>query len=293
MTFLSPIFLMAAAVAVVPLILHLIARRKTLHVPFGTIRFLKLAQKQSSTKSRLQNLLLWLLRTLLLLLLAFAFARPVARLTGGGALLGSSRRDVAIVWDASYSMSYEVGGRSVWEASKDAVVSIIRGLSKGDRVSIILAADPVTPLIAEPTNDLDFAIATVKAQEFHYTPSSLADATLAALDSIKTISNERELFIVTDGQRERVESISQRWQGTVRLPARRAHAGQYRAGIRGGAAAADHGQYLAGVIGHARRIPARRSRPPWRSMSMATRSCAGPRISAQMAATGCHSVSPR
>jgi len=203
MTFLSPMFLAAAGAAVIPLILHLMARRRTVRMPFSTIRFLKLAQKQSSTKVRMENFLLWLLRTLLMLLLAFAFAKPIARLSGHGTfgtLLGSSRRDVTIVWDGSYSMSYEINGKSVWDTSKETVVSIIRGLNKGDRVSIFLAADTVTPLIAEPTSDLDVAIATVKAQEFRYTTSSLSDAALAAVESLKATSNEREVFIVTDGQ---------------------------------------------------------------------------------------------
>ena len=203
MTFLSPLFLGAAGAAVLPLVLHLMARRQTVRMRFSTVRFLKLAQKQSSTKIRMENFLLWLLRTLLMLLLAFAFAKPVARLSGHssfGSLLGSSRRDITIIWDGSYSMSYDINGRSVWDASKDAVISIIRGLNKGDRVTVFLAADTVVPLIGEPTSDLEFAVATVKAQEFRFTPSSLSDATLAALDTIKNAANERELFIVTDGQ---------------------------------------------------------------------------------------------
>jgi hypothetical protein len=179
------------------------ARRNTVRMPFSTVRFLMLAQKQSSTKVRMENFLLWLIRTLLMLLLALAFAKPVARLSGHssfGSLLGSSRRDVAIVWDGSYSMDYEINGKSVWDASKEAVVSIIHGLNKGDRVSVFLAADTVVPIVGEPTSDLDFAASAVKAQACRYTPSSLSDATLAALDSIKNASSEREVFIVTDGQ---------------------------------------------------------------------------------------------
>ncbi|MGA3170433.1 MAG: BatA domain-containing protein [Chthoniobacteraceae bacterium] len=203
MTFLAPLFLAAAGAALLPLVLHLLARRRTVRMPFSTIRFLQLAQKRSSTKVRMENFLLWLLRTLLMLLLAFAFARPVARLTGYtgfGSLLGTSRRDVVIVWDGSCSMSYEMNGRSVWDASKDLVVSIIRGLSKGDRVSVFLAADTVVPVVGEPTSDLDFAATAVKAQQYHYTPCSLSDATMAALDAVKDSPGEREVFIVTDGQ---------------------------------------------------------------------------------------------
>lgn len=202
-TFLTPLFLGAASMAMVPLVLHLMARRQTVRMNFSTVRFLKMAQKQSSTKVRMENFLLWLLRTLLMLLLAFAFARPVARLTGSGgfgSLLGASRRDVAIVWDGSYSMTYELNDKTVWDASKEAIISIIHGLSKGDRVSVFLAADTVIPVIGEPTSDLDFAVAAVKGQEFHYTPSSLSDGVVAALDSIKNSGNEREVYVVTDGQ---------------------------------------------------------------------------------------------
>ena len=78
MMFLSPFFLAAGGAALLPLILHLMARRQTVRMPFSTVRFLKLAQKQSSTKIRMENFLLWLLRTLLMLLLAGAFAFAAA-----------------------------------------------------------------------------------------------------------------------------------------------------------------------------------------------------------------------
>ena len=65
--FLNPVFLIAAGAAVIPLVLHLIQRSRTIRVPFSTIRFLKLAQRRSSRRIRLENFLLWLLRTLLML----------------------------------------------------------------------------------------------------------------------------------------------------------------------------------------------------------------------------------
>ena len=203
MSFLNPMFLFAAVAAMIPLILHLMARRQTVRMPFSTIRFLKLAQKQSSTKVRMENLLLWLLRTLLMLLLAGAFAKPVLRLTGSNrfsAMLGTSQRDVAIIWDASYSMGYETGRKNVWDTSKETVESIIRGLNKGDRVSVFLAADTVIPVVGEPTKDLDFALATVKGQNARTTTSNLSEATLAALEALKESNHEREFFLVTDGQ---------------------------------------------------------------------------------------------
>jgi len=69
-SFLNPLFLSALAAALIPLVLHLWQRQRIVVVPFSTVRFLKLAQKRSSNRVRLENVLLWFLRTLILLLLA-------------------------------------------------------------------------------------------------------------------------------------------------------------------------------------------------------------------------------
>ena len=78
-TFLNPMFLYALGAGLIPLVLHLLKRRQAVIVHFSTLRFLKLAQKKSSRRMRMENFLLWLLRTILLLLLALAFAMPVIR----------------------------------------------------------------------------------------------------------------------------------------------------------------------------------------------------------------------
>ena len=105
--FVSPVFLIAAAVgALVPLILHLMQNRRRDRMPFPTLRFLKAAEKQSSRRIRMENLLLWLLRTVIMLLLGAAFAMPILRSKGVG-WFGDAPRDIAIVIDASYSMGYD------------------------------------------------------------------------------------------------------------------------------------------------------------------------------------------
>src|SRR5258708_10175196 len=127
--FLSPLFLLAAALgASVPLMLHLMQNRRKVQLPFPTLRFLKLAEKHSSRRIRLENFLLWLLRTLIMALLGLAFAMPMIRSSGLG-WLGEAPRDVAIVLDASYSMGYHTGRGSVWEKGLEAATAIVEGLS--------------------------------------------------------------------------------------------------------------------------------------------------------------------
>lgn len=201
-SFLNPLFLSALTAALIPLALHLWQRQRIVIVPFSTVRFLKLAQKRYSNRMRLENILLWLLRTLILILLALAFAMPILRITSLRQIVGASRRDVAIVWDTSYSMNYVSGQKKVWAASRETVAALIEGLSRGDRVCLFLANDDVTPLIEQPTTDLDMALAQVRALECGTTSSQLRPAILMALSALKESGKrDKELYIVTDGQK--------------------------------------------------------------------------------------------
>jgi len=200
-SFLNPLFLMAAGAAVIPLLLHLLQKRRTVKIHFSTLRFLKIAQKRSASRVRLENFLLWLLRTLILLALALAFALPVLRTSSFGGFLGQAHRDIAIVWDGSYSMGYETGRLKVWDEARDTVTAIVRGLQSGDRVCLFLAEETVTPLIAQPTGDLELALSLIKAQSPRTGSSQLRAAVVAALEALQNSGNrERELYIITDGQ---------------------------------------------------------------------------------------------
>ncbi|NQU11108.1 BatA domain-containing protein [bacterium] len=200
-TFLNPLFLWAAGAAVIPLLLHLLQKRRNVQVRFSTLRFLKLAQKRSSSRVRLENLLLWLLRTLILLLLALAFALPVWRTRAFGGFLGSAKRDLAIVWDTSFSMGYESGRQDVWDTSRDTILRIISGLASDDRVCLFLAGDDLRPVIEQPTSDRDLVRSLVKAQHVSTGSSQLGPAALAAVRALRDSgSREREIFLITDGQ---------------------------------------------------------------------------------------------
>ncbi len=199
---LNPIFLWAMAAAVIPLILHLLQKRRIVTIRFSTLRFLKLAQRRSSNRVRLENFLLWLLRTLLMLLLALAFTLPILRVSSFQQIMGGSRRDVAIVWDVSYSMDYASGKNKVWDAARETIAAILDGLKPGDRVCIFLADEDVTPLIEQPTANLGTVLSQIKAQEIKLTASRLPPALLAACNALKEARRgDQEVHVVTDGQK--------------------------------------------------------------------------------------------
>jgi hypothetical protein len=198
--FLNPLFLWAGLAALIPLLLHLLQRRRIVHIPFSTLRFLRLAEKRSSRRIRMENFLLWLLRTLVVLALVAAFAVPVLRTERFGRFVGGSQRDVALVLDASYSMGYASAQRRVWEEAQGAAAAVLQGLHKGDRVCLILAEDTPRALIAQPTTDLALALSLVKAQQPGPWPSHLRPAVDLAVATLRqSARREREIHVITDG----------------------------------------------------------------------------------------------
>jgi len=199
---LMPMFLWGAAAIAVPLALHLMQQRRTVRIPFSTLRFLKLAQRHSSRRLRVENLLLLILRALLIAILALAFAMPMLRTTGFGGVLGNARRDVAIIIDGSYSMRYDMGRKTAWDRASEAALALIEGLSEGDRVCIFRATDVVEPVIEQLTQDREFAAAQLGALDPGTGTSRLLPALAAASATLKGEKRrrEREIHVISDGQ---------------------------------------------------------------------------------------------
>ena len=89
MGFLAPWFLAGLAAVALPIWLHLLRQHKTAPLPFSSLMFFERRTDSAIKHRRLRYLLLFALRTSLLVLLAFAFARPFVNSTtvasaGGG-----------------------------------------------------------------------------------------------------------------------------------------------------------------------------------------------------------------
>lgn len=203
---LNPLFfyVMGSVGFLVPMILHLIQSRQTVKVPFSTLRFLLLAQEKSSVQIRLENILLWLIRTALLVFLALAFAMPLLRTEGQiGKWWGKSPHDVAIVIDASYSMGYDLGRNTVWEKAIKTAVAVIEGLGEQDKFCIFIARDNVEPLIGQLSGDKEDGIARVNALKLSQASCQLAPAVMeanAALIESESPNRDREIHVITDMQ---------------------------------------------------------------------------------------------
>jgi hypothetical protein len=134
-SFLTPLALVLAGAAAVPLILHLLRRKTGEKVDFPAVRYLLRAEKEHKRELRLKNLLLMLLRVFAVLALAAAAARPVGRLAGGG----HAPTALGIVLDNSLSTSVVVNGAPVLARLKDAARATLGRASAGDRLWLVTA----------------------------------------------------------------------------------------------------------------------------------------------------------
>src|SRR5438046_10666607 len=79
LSFLNPALLWGLGFASIPIIIHLLQRRRQRVVRWGAMEFLLLSVRKRSRRLRLEQLLLLLIRCLIILLVVLALCRPALR----------------------------------------------------------------------------------------------------------------------------------------------------------------------------------------------------------------------
>jgi hypothetical protein len=161
-SFLAPLFFAGLAALAVPILVHLTHKERKDVVVFPSLMFLSKIPYQAVRRQRIRHWLLFALRCLALILLAFAFARPfLTRPVSAAPVRGLGARELVILLDRSYSMSY--GDR--WTRAVDSAKRAVTGMGANDRASLVLF-DEVATAATEPTADravLNVAIDAAKA----------------------------------------------------------------------------------------------------------------------------------
>jgi hypothetical protein len=143
MGLLSPLFLLGLFGVSLPILFHLIRRTPKGQMPFSTLMFLQPSPPRITRRSRLENLLLLLLRAAALALLAAAFSRPFLRQAVRLDLGDSFQRRVVIVVDGSASMQQP----GVWKKVRETVEDVVAGLEPGDHPALFIFDESLTALV--------------------------------------------------------------------------------------------------------------------------------------------------
>lgn len=100
MGFLNPFMLFGITAVSVPIIIHLLNRRKFQKVVWAAMRFLKVSVEQNQRRMKVEDMILLLLRCLLLILLALALARPAMK-QAASEIFGQTQVTAVVVLDNS------------------------------------------------------------------------------------------------------------------------------------------------------------------------------------------------
>ena len=199
MTFLNAILLGGLATAAIPVIIHLLHRRRYRVVAWGAMDFLEEVFRTQRRRVRLEEWLLLALRCALLALLAFLMARPV--LTGGRAPLGSTPTSMIVLLDNSLSMEAGDEVRSNFSAAAAETVELLLNLPRGSEATVLGLAGPL-PTPPEPTHDVEGVARAISAATGGYGgPDIPARLEMAAGLLASARHPDRELVVVSDFQR--------------------------------------------------------------------------------------------
>ncbi|MDA0833520.1 MAG: VWA domain-containing protein [Planctomycetota bacterium] len=141
-------------IVAIPLVLHLLTLHRLKTVELSTFRFLFDSYVQQRRKMKFLDALIAALRTLFLLLLLLAIARPTVRHWAG--LFGSgSGRDIVFMFDCSASMETVTDGIAAIDRAKHIATTILAQLSNDDRVTIVRVTSRPQILSSRFTADSD------------------------------------------------------------------------------------------------------------------------------------------
>jgi hypothetical protein len=143
MTFLAPLFLLGALAIALPVVFHLIRRTTRQRTVFSSLMFLVASPPRLTQRSRLENILLLLLRCLVLCLLAFGFARPFLKKAISAEPSSAGGERFLLLIDTSASMRRA----DLWADARQKAESILHKSSPADHVAIFTFARQVTPLM--------------------------------------------------------------------------------------------------------------------------------------------------
>lgn len=208
MSFLGAAFLWAIPLAALPVIIHLLTRRRKQVLRWGAMQFLREAASRRRRLWRWEDWLLMALRTSAVLAMVLALARPLVRSHWFGSAGG---RDVIVVLDSSLSTSrVNAGGNgetrngALFDAMVRRADELLGQLGESDDVRVLLASTAPRWLTEEAAAVNAENAARLKARLHELKPTlASADMPRCLLEAIEAeggAGSRRVVTVLTDRQ---------------------------------------------------------------------------------------------
>lgn len=191
MSFLNPLFWLAAVTVAIPVLLHLTRREMRQPIPFPSLMFLRRVPFHETRRRQIRNWLLLLLRCALLLLLVAAFARPVAS-DWFASVNPDARRSTVILLDRSLSMARDgVWSKALQEAAEEASAQ-----RQGDELCLVTFGARSDVWVRWTSRPQEIQQALSRELTPGYDTTSFAEGFRQALAQLETATGERKRIVL-------------------------------------------------------------------------------------------------
>ncbi len=166
----------AGAVSI-PILIHLLARRRFRRIRWAAMDFLVDAERRNRRRVRMEEWILLALRCLAMLLAGWLVARPFVTPSGIASALGGARRiERVFVLDDSFSMAYETPQGQLFDRAKSGIrrmIEWIRRETPDDTVTLVRMSAPSKPVAAGASLDdsgVEELLARLEGQSVSHRP---------------------------------------------------------------------------------------------------------------------------
>jgi hypothetical protein len=151
--FLNSLFLFGLAAVALPIVIHILNRRRLRKIPFSSLEFIFELSQRRMSKVNLRRWIVLLLRTLAILLVVLAFARPTLQSNAALFLPGESPKHVVICLDASASMGVERETGTAFTVAKDIAKRVVDDSGDNDLIDVVVCAARTEPVFESGTRN--------------------------------------------------------------------------------------------------------------------------------------------
>lgn len=193
-----PMFI-GLAVAVIPLLVHLLHRQKVTPIDWAAMQFLLDTPVNQKSRKKLDHWILMLVRMLVLAVLVTLLARPQLP---GGKFSSTMAADVAIVIDHSLSTGRISGQRTLFDQSLDVLAQVADILPREATVSVVLAEHSPRRITKQPVHpeEMKQILETLRQMPPGMTDGPIPDAISDARELLQRGKNFRKIVLVVSDQ---------------------------------------------------------------------------------------------
>jgi hypothetical protein len=210
MTFLSSAILFGLVAAAIPIIIHFLTRQKAKTILFSSLRFLKLLEDQQIKRLRVKQILLLIIRTLIILFIILAFARPTMKGQLFSGIGTSAETSAVIILDNSLSLGIRSSGELLYDKAKKAAYDLAPVFNFGDEVYSIYATTGTPSLYENARFSFETVSKIINKSRLSQNSTDLISALLSAKEILENNENAcKEIYLISDLQKTGVKEIKE------------------------------------------------------------------------------------